>query len=325
MKLGTILMDRILRIYSQFFFMGIFVTDGVHIYILQVVETVVKTQSNNAAVVKQDVAQASSAASQSIISPTDMGMFGNVGVSAVDTAAAASSQTSASSSATSAKAEKVQKKTKKTTTTVVKSGGSNSAAIGGATGGEVQHIQQVIEETIHKAASTSAAASSEVAAAASSSSAASSNSIAASGNIATSAATATNASSSASSAETNSTLIKKITKKTTIITKSKATDTGHAAVINSEIPKAVLSNIEAKPVAAKKPPTAILSGNNEKKAAIDSKAVFIATVKPKLVAPIISSNTTSVPTESTTAPTSTEEPEIEAEEVVTTVKASATG
>ncbi|XP_053387295.1 mucin-5AC-like [Mercenaria mercenaria] len=293
----------------------------------EVVETVVETQKNQAAVAKQDTAQSSAASSQSVLSSVN-GVAGNTGqgIAQVETAAAASQTAAAASTATAAKEEKVVKKTKKTTTTVVKKG-NDPTAVAGVPAGQVQEVHQVVEETVHQGSASSVAAASETAAVAAKTSSAgtiagASGSGSAMDTAVSSAAAASSAASSASAAETNATTsTKKVTKKTTTITKTKASDTGGLAGMNSELPKAVLSSLAAKPKAAKKPPTAILSDNNDKKVAIKSKAALLATDKPKLAAPVITNKPTEAPavTETTTAPqVSTEEVELEVEEVVST-------
>ncbi|KAL4216540.1 hypothetical protein ACF0H5_024263 [Mactra antiquata] len=292
----------------------------------EVVETVIETKSAETAAAKQDTAQASSAAAGSQVVATGNGVVGDAGVTSVDTAAS-SSQSAAASSSSAAKEEKVVKKTKKTTTTVVKAGSDPMAPSGG---GAVEQIQ-VVEETVHAGSSSSVAAASEaaaVSAASSASSATSSNGGSTSGGngvAEVAVASASNAASSASAAESNSTTTvkKKVVKKTTTITKS--TDTSGLAGMNSEIPRAILSDISTKPKFAttKKPPTAILSDSSNKKSTINTKAVLIATDRPKLVAPKISIASTTVPTvsmgTSTSRPMSTEEGEVEPEERTTTL------
>ncbi|XP_052785813.1 uncharacterized protein LOC128221314 [Mya arenaria] len=268
----------------------------------EVVETVVETSKQDAAssAAKQEVA---GAASSSVSSS---------GIGGTETkTAAAESKAAASSSAAAATEAKSVKKVKKTTTTVVHSAGGHPAS-GSAVGG-VQEVTQVVEEVSqHQNASSASAASASASQAAASESSATSGSGVSNGaySLVGDTAAAVAASSSVSSAaasaaatNTSTTSVKKTTKTTTVTKQNGATPVTGA--YDAAFAEVHTGN------GASKTPTAILSNNNEKLGVIDSKSAMIATERPRAVAPIVGRREPS----STTPQTSTEEQEVEGEEV----------
>jgi len=239
----------------------------------EVVETVVETSKQDAAATAtNEVASAASASQTNALS-------GPVGLVA-ETAAAASAASAASSS--SATEEKSVKKTKKTTTVVHTSGGHPASSLTGA--GGVQETTKIVEEVSHTGSSSSSAAQATAAeATASESLAATSGVLGTSSAEAASSSATSAASSSAAASESNTTSVKTKTIKTTVVQKQNAA-TAPMDVVDSGL---IVGTEHS-------PPKMVLSSTNDQPKSIDIKAALLATEAPKVAAPVVKRETTTI-------------------------------